>query len=134
MLLLPPVSPSRFHQFPLIFVPNAQNFSLKDIFFDVSVRHRDLCGRQRCLWATQMSLWATEMSLWATEMSLCATEMSLGDRDISVRNRDLCARQRNHWENPEAWRRPCGGDRSVIRIEILRSIKSGVKPPWGVGK
>ena len=26
LLLLPPVSPSRFHRFPLIFVPNAQKF------------------------------------------------------------------------------------------------------------
>ena len=64
--------------------------------------------------------------------------MSLGDRDVSVSNRDVSVGDRDvsgksikvgrsgarQEENPEAWRRTCGGLRSVIRI-VIRSIKRG---------
>ena len=81
-------------------------------------QQRCLCARQRCLWATEMSLCATQMSLWATEMSLWAKEMSLGDRDVSGKSIKVGRSGARREENPEAWRRTCGGLRSVIRIGI----------------
>ena len=108
--LLPPISSNCFHQFPLIFSPNAQIFRPESLFFVLSARQTCLPGRHVCLVdmsARQTSLLgrhfckadmssgrkclpsgdACRADMCAGQICLCLTEMSLPDRDVCTGKR-----------------------------------------------